>query len=250
MSLIDTVVMRGLSTQGALSQEDKALLLGLELSPRYMSASEVLWQESEDADLFCVVKEGWAYSYRNLKNGSKQILKFYLPDDIIGIRDFGFTRRLASAAMINKGVICPFSYQQLFELFGRSSLAAGIVATATRQQAQLSERLIYLGKYSAHEQLAHFLYEIYLRLKRIKAVRDNSFFMPLTQELISDALGMSPVHVSRTFSMLRDEGLVIRNRQHVKLPDPEALARLVELNDSYIDEFLSPSFSELLKASP
>ncbi|KIN14793.1 Crp/Fnr family transcriptional regulator [Halomonas sp. KHS3] len=250
MSLIDTVVMRGLSTQGALSQEDKALLLGLELSPRYMSASEVLWQESEDADLFCVVKEGWAYSYRNLKNGSKQILKFYLPDDIIGIRDFGFTRRLASAAMINKGVICPFSYQQLFELFGRSSLAAGIVATATRQQAQLSERLIYLGKYSAHEQLAHFLYEIYLRLKRIKAVRDNSFFMPLTQELISDALGMSPVHVSRTFSMLRDEGLVIRNRQHVKLPDPEALARLVEFNDSYIDEFLSPSFSELLKASP
>jgi len=124
------------------------------------------------------------------------------------------------------------------------------VATATRQQAQLSERLIYLGKYSAHEQLAHFLYEIYLRLKRIKAVRDNSFFMPLTQELISDALGMSPVHVSRTFSMLRDEGLVIRNRQHVKLPDPEALARLVEFNDSYIDEFLSPSFSELLKASP
>ncbi|TVU89055.1 Crp/Fnr family transcriptional regulator [Vreelandella titanicae] len=250
MSLIDTVVMRGLSTQGALSQEDKALLLGLELSPRYMSASEVLWQESEDADLFCVVKEGWAYSYRNLKNGSKQILKFYLPGDIIGIRDFGFTRRLASAAMINKGVICPFSYKQLFELFGRSSLAAGIVATATRQQAQLSERLIYLGKYSAHEQLAHFLYEIYLRLKRIKAVRDNSFFMPLTQELISDALGMSPVHVSRTFSMLRDEGLVIRNRQHVKLPDPEALARLVEFNDSYIDEFLPPSFSELLKASP
>ncbi|WP_088701677.1 Crp/Fnr family transcriptional regulator [Halomonas campaniensis] len=250
MSLIDTEVMRGLSTQGALSQEDKALLLGLELSPRYMSASEVLWQESEDADLFCVVKEGWAYSYRNLKNGSKQILKFYLPGDIIGIRDFGFTRRLASAAMINKGVICPFSYQQLFELFGRSSLAAGIVATATRQQAQLSERLIYLGKYAAHEQLAHFLYEIYLRLKRINAVRDNSFFMPLTQELISDALGMSPVHVSRTFSMLREEGLVIRNRQHVKLPDPEALARLVEFNDSYIDEFLPPSFSELLKASP
>tara|TARA_R110001583_G_C5599833_1_gene404436 strand:+ start:731 stop:1330 length:600 start_codon:yes stop_codon:yes gene_type:complete len=199
VSLIDTEVMRGLSTQGALSPEDKALLLGLELSPRYMSASEVLWQESEDADLFCVVKEGWAYSYRNLKNGSKQVLKFYLPGDIIGIRDFGFTRRLASAAMINKGVICPFSYQQLFELFGRSSLAAGIVATATRQQAQLSERLIYLGKYSAHEQLAHFLYEIYLRLKRIKAVKDNSFFMPLTQELISDALGMSPVHVSRTF---------------------------------------------------
>ena len=250
MALLDTVVMRGLSIQGVLSPEDKTLLLGLELSPRHMSASEVLWQQSEHANQFCVVKEGWAYSYRNLKNGSKQILKFYLPGDIIGMRDFGFTRRLASAAMINKGVIYPFSYQQLFELFGRPNLAAGIMATAVRQQALLSERLIYLGQYAAHEQLAHFLYEIYLRLKRIEAVKDNSFLMPLSQELISEALGMSSVHVSRTFSMLHEEGLVIRDRQYVTLPDPEALARLVEFNDSYIDEFLPPTFSELLRTSP
>ncbi|GEN29648.1 Crp/Fnr family transcriptional regulator [Halovibrio variabilis] len=250
MALLDTVVMRGLTVQGVLSPEDRALLLGLELNPRHISANEELWQERADADMFCVVKEGWAYSYRNLRNGSKQILKFYLPGDIIGMRDFGFTRRLSSAAMINQGVIYPFSYQQLFELFGRSSLAVGIMATAMRQQALLSERLIYLGQYAAHERLAHFLYEIYLRLKRIEAVEDNSFLMPLTQQLISDALGMSPVHVSRTFSMLREEGLVIRDRQHVKLPDPEALARLVEFNDSYIDELLPLTFAELLRASP
>lgn len=250
MALLDTVVMRGLSSQGALSPEDKALLLGLELSPRHMSANEVLWLESADADLFCVVKEGWACSYRNLKNGSKQILKFYLPGDIIGIRDFGFPRRLASAVMITNGVIYPFSYQQLFELFGRSNLAVGIMATAVRQQALLSERLIYLAQYDAYERLAHFLYEIYLRLNRIEAVEDNSFFMPLTQQLISDALGMTPVHVSRTFSMLREKGLVIRDRHYVKLLDPEALARLVEFNDSYIDEFLPPTFSELLGGRP
>jgi len=250
VALLDTVVMRGLSIQGALSPEDKALLLGLELSPRRMSANEVLWQERADADLFCVVKEGWAYSYRSLKNGSKQNLKFYLPGDIIGMRDFGFARRLSSAAMISKGVVYPFSYQQLFELFGRSNLAVGIMATAIRQQAILSERLIYLGQYAAHEQLAHFLYEFYLRLKRIGAVESNTFLMPLTQQLISDALGMSPVHVSRTFSMLRDKGLVIRDRQQVTLPDPEALASLVGFNDSYIDELLPPMFTEFLRNSP
>lgn len=124
------------------------------------------------------------------------------------------------------------------------------ISSAFAILASPADWLIYLGKYAAHEQLAHFLYKIYLRLKRINAVEDNSFFMPLTQELISDALGMSPVHVSRTFSMLREEGLVIRKRQHVTLPDPEALARLVEFNDSYIDEFLPPTFSELLRATP
>ncbi|MGR2740724.1 Crp/Fnr family transcriptional regulator [Billgrantia sp. Q4P2] len=243
MTLLDSVVMQGLGRHGALTAEDKALLLGLELNPRRVSAGEVLWQESADVDLFCVIQEGWAYSYRNLGNGSMQILKVYLPGDIIGMRDFGFARRLAGVAMINDGVISPFAYQQLFELFGRSpALAAGIIAMAVRQQAILTERLVYLGRYAAHERLAHFLYELYLRLKRIGAVKDNGFFMPLSQEQIGDALGLSAVHVSRTFSMLRDEGLIVRDRQHVVLPDPEALARLVEFNDTYIDESLPPAF--------
>ena len=250
MAFLGTVVMQDLNVHGALTPEDKTLLLGLELKPRYMSASEVLWEESEEANLFCLIKEGWAYSYRDLKNGSKQILKFYLPGDIVGMRDFGFSRRLASAAMINKGVICPFSHQQLFELFGSPALAIGIMATAVRQQALLSERLIYLSRYAAHEQLAHFLYEIYLRLKRIGAVEDNGFLMPLSQEQIGNALGMSSVHVSRTFSMLREEGLVFRDRQHVRLPDPEALAQLIEFNDNYIDEILPPSLFEFLKVNP
>lgn len=243
MTLLDSVVMQGLGRHGALTAEDKALLLGLELNSRRVSAGEVLWQESADVDLFCVVKEGWAYSYRNLGNGSMQILKVYLPGDIIGMRDFGFSRRLAGVAMINEGAVCPFTHQQLFELFGRSpALAAGIIAVAVRQQAILTERLVYLGRYAAHERLAHFLYELYLRLKRIGAVEDNGFFMPLSQEQIGDALGLSAVHVSRTFSMLRDEGLIVRDRHQVTLPDPEALARLVEFNDTYIDETLPPAF--------
>ncbi|WP_254914257.1 Crp/Fnr family transcriptional regulator [Billgrantia desiderata] len=243
MTLLDSIVMQGLGRHGALTAEDKTLLLDLELNPRRAAAGEVLWQESADVDLFCVVKEGWAYSYRNLGNGSMQILKVYLPGDIIGMRDFGFARRLAGVAMINDGVISPFTHQQLFELIGRSpALAAGIIATVVRQQAMLTERLVYLGRYAAHERLAHFLYELYLRLKRIGAVTDNGFVMPLSQEQVGDALGLSAVHVSRTFSMLRDEGLVVRDRQHVVLPDPQALARLVEFNDTYIDETLSSAF--------
>ncbi|MCE8036507.1 Crp/Fnr family transcriptional regulator [Halomonas sp. MCCC 1A11062] len=243
MTLLDSIVIQGLGRHGALTAEEKTLLLDLELNPRRAAAGEVLWQESADVDLFCVVKEGWAYSYRNLGNGSMQILKVYLPGDIIGMRDFGFARRLAGVAMINDGVISPFTHQQLFELIGRSpALAASIIATVVRQQAMLTERLVYLGRYAAHERLAHFLYELYLRLKRIGAVTDNGFVMPLSQEQVGDALGLSAVHVSRTFSMLRDEGLVVRDRQHVVLPDPQALARLVEFNDTYIDETLSPAF--------
>lgn len=247
MTLLDTVVFQTLIRQGALTAEDKALLLGLELNTKRVPSGEVLWHERADVDSFCVVKEGWAYSYRNLDNGSMQILKLYLPGDIIGLRDFGFPRRLAGVAMIDDGVISPFTHRQLFELLGRSpALAAGLMATGARQQAMLSERLVYMGRCDAHERLAHFLYELYLRLKRIGAVSDGSFTLPLSQEQIGDALGLSAVHVSRTFTMLRDEGLVERERQHVQLLDPTALAQRIDFNDAYLDEDLPQAFQSLV----
>ena len=55
--------MRGLSSQGALSNEDKAFLLELELSPRHMSASEVLWLENtSDVRIGCRANVGAALS--------------------------------------------------------------------------------------------------------------------------------------------------------------------------------------------
>ena len=36
----------------------------------------------------------------------------------------------------------------------------------------------------------------------------NSFDLPITQETLSDAVGMTPVHVNRTLMLLRDTGAV------------------------------------------
>lgn len=244
--LLNTMPIKELIGRGALSEQAQALLLGLELHPRRISAGEVLWQERSDVDMFGVLKEGWAYSFRHLGNGSMQILKLYLPGDLLGMRDFGFSKRLAGVAMINDGIVCPFSHHQLFELFGHSAaLSASFVTIAVRQQAMLTERLVYLGRHTAQQRLAHFLYELYLRLERIGCVQEDSFIMPLSQEQLGDALGLSAVHVSRTFAMLREEGLVLRDRHQVWLPDRQALADLAEFNHTYLDEDTPSGFLEL-----
>ncbi|MCE9664891.1 Crp/Fnr family transcriptional regulator [Halomonas sp. M5N1S17] len=243
MTLLNSVVIQQLKRHGALSEADEALLIELEHSSRRVVAGEILWQEGSDVALFCVLKEGWAYSFRYLDNGSMQILKVYLPGDIIGMRDFGFSKRLAGVAMINAGVVCPFSPQHLSQLIRASpTLATGVVAIAVRQQAMLTERLVYIGRHTAQQRLGHFLYEIYLRLRRIGAVEEGRFQLPLSQEQLGDVLGLSAVHVSRTFSMLREEGLVLKERQEVFFPDPEALAKMAEFNATYLDESLPPAF--------
>ncbi|WP_104204870.1 Crp/Fnr family transcriptional regulator [Billgrantia saliphila] len=246
MTLLKNPVFQQLRKSGALSAEEEKRLLELEEKPRRVDACETLWHENDRVDAFCVLKQGWAYSFRTLDSGAKQILKLYLPGDIIGMRDFGFSRRLAGVEMIDEGVVCPFSHQQFFEVVDYSAtLASGIVAIAVRQQAMLTERLVYVGRHTAQQRLAHFLYELYLRLSRIDAVKDNTFSLPLSQEQMGDALGLSSVHVSRTFTMLRDEGLVLRDRQRVQLPDPAALACMAEFSDAYLDESIPSPFLDL-----
>ncbi|EWG99470.1 Crp/Fnr family transcriptional regulator [Halomonas sp. BC04] len=218
----------------------------LEHTPRRMAAGEVLWQENAEVDLFCVLKAGWAYSFRYLDNGTMQILSVYLPGDILGLRDFGFSRRRTGVAMVNEGLVSCFSHQHLFQLIRSSpALAAGLIAIVVRKQAMLTERLVYIGRHTAQQRLAHFLYEIYLRLRSIGAVEEGNFQLPLSQEQLGDVLGLSAVHVSRTFSLLREEGLVLKERQDVYFPDPQALAQMAEFNASYLDEPVPDAFQVL-----
>ena len=72
----------------------------------------------------------------------------------------------------------------------------------------------------------------------------GQFRLPLSQEQLADILGLSPVHVSRTFSALSEDGLVFRDRHHVSIPNLEALATEGEFDDCYLTDNVRPLFDE------
>ena len=85
---------------------------------------------------------------------------------------------------------------------------------------------------------------MYLRLLQTGATDDGHFCLPLSQEQIADALGLSTVHVSRTFSAFREAGLVLRERHKVTLLDPDALARVAQFDSRYLHDSVRPLFSD------
>ncbi|GHC22492.1 Crp/Fnr family transcriptional regulator [Aidingimonas halophila] len=64
---------------------------------------------------------------------------------------------------------------------------------------------------------------------------NGRFRLPLSQEQLADALGLSAVHISRTFSILHDEGLVNRERHQVELFDLDALADVATFDACYLN---------------
>ena len=85
-----------------------------------------------------------------------------------------------------------------------------------------------LARQSAYERLGLLFLDLHYRLNMVGLADPTSFPMPLTQQVLSDALGLSIVHVNRTLKQLRTDGLVERAHKRVILPDPEALARAVD----------------------
>ena len=100
-----------------------------------------------------------------------------------------------------------------------------------------AEHLIDVGRRSALERIAHFLLELLTRLQVIGLADERSYQMPLTQELVGDALGLSVPHVSRTLKQLRAEDLVAIKGQRVIIKDVEALGRLADFQRTYLSRF-------------
>lgn len=229
-------IIRHFQSYGDLGPEDRKLLLSLEEGPREWSKNTILWRLGDPSEHFYTLSKGWACSFRELEDGSRQVLDVYVPGDIVGLREFAFRKRITSVIMLDDGELCAFPKSHLAKVFSSSLTISSILFMITaREQAMLLERLVNLGRRSAREKLAHFLAEISHRLQRTNAQVENHMALPLNQILLADALGLSSVHVSRTFQELRREGLLRTGNSHLELLDIKGLEAIAGFDEFYLD---------------
>lgn len=176
---------------------------------------------------FCFVEEGFAARYKLLHNGKRQIVSFILPGDVVGLSgSFLKTARYSVVAVTDmKMQVCPVSaYVQL--CYKRPQFGLALSWLAVEEAMIYAEHIIDTGRRTPIERLAHFLLEIHSRLAAVGCASETDFVAPLSQEIMSDALGLSVPHLNRTLAKLRSQGLVAVNGHHVKLLDREALEQL------------------------
>jgi CRP-like cAMP-binding protein len=65
-----------------------------------------------------------------------------------------------------------------------------------------------LGQRSAEERIAYLFLHLMQRIAARSVIRDQRYRLPLRQQHIADAVGLTSVHVSRVIGLFRDQGLV------------------------------------------
>lgn len=231
----DSCIIRHFQSYEDIDKENQQLLRSLEEGPQRWPKHSVLWQQGDKSDSFYTLTKGWACSFRDMEDGTRQVLDVFVPGDIIGLREFGFQTRITSVIMLTDGVLCSFPRHHLDSVFARSLVLCNLMfMIISRDQAILLERLVNLGRRSAREKLAHFLVELSYRLQRTNVDVENCLSLPLSQNILADALGLTVVHVNRTLQDFRQEGLVSTGNSHLELQDIRGLEEIAGFDAFYL----------------
>jgi CRP-like cAMP-binding protein len=233
-----SALTRKLAARTSLSPADLEFLDALYDETRLVGANRDIITEGYKYDALAVLRHGMALRYRVLRDGRRQILNIVLPGDFIGFPACFFDTALYSITALSDAVVSSIRFPRLFQLFGEHPrIGAAIFWLFSCEAAMYAERVIGIGQRSAVERLAHLLLELLTRLQIIGLADENSFHMPLTQEQIGDMLGLTGVHISRTFRQLRNDGLVVIAGQVLKIKDLRALAALADFERTYLSHF-------------
>ena len=181
--------------------------------------------------------DGWLFRYKILHNGDRQITDFILPNQIFGLQACMFKTALYSVATITDVSLSSIPLDAIDNLFERiPALAKALFWSSLCDSAILAEHLIDTSRRSAYERVSHLILELFVRLKAADLTDDMSFNMPLTQELIGSALGLTTVHVNRTLRSLREDKLILMDGKRVTILDFEALSLVSDFDNSYLGE--------------
>jgi CRP-like cAMP-binding protein len=188
-------------------------------------------------DFFYANHDGWLFRYKILHKGGRQIVDFVLPGDIFALQACLFKSSLYSIATVTPSVLSIIPFDKVDEVFRYNhKLSKLIFWSSACEAARFAEHLTDAGRRSAYERVSHLLLELFFRLKAVGLTDGMSFHMPLTQELIGDALGLTTIHVNRTLRLLRDDHLIDIVGKRVTISDFEALSLLSDFETSYLGE--------------
>ena len=223
-----------------LSPAERAALETLEQRERPLKRGAVLLRERDRTGELYIVRQGMLMSYVLLQDGSRQILRFHFPGDMLAGAALIYRRSPEHIAALSDSVVASFDRQALAALLAaHPRLAALLMALGQIERAALTDRLAALGRTSARARVAALLLEIRNRLRTTDPSIGASFPLRLTQEEIGDATGLTAVHVNRMLRQLDREGLIDRSNARIAFVDEAAITRAANYVDRLEDLDLS-----------
>jgi CRP-like cAMP-binding protein len=237
---IVATLLRRLNAVTGLNEADIAAIRALPIIVRPWEAGRAIVSDGDRPTECCLVIEGFCVRSKTTVNGQRQILSIHIPGDIPDLQSLYLHRMdhdLISLVPSKLGFISHAALRAMTR--GNPNITEVLWRDSLIDAAMFREWIVNVGQRPAASRLAHIVVELRKRLAITGYPESSELDMPLTQEQIGEALGITPVHVNRIIKQLRDENTLYINRGRVRVLNETRLAELAQFDDRYLHQ--SPS---------
>lgn len=204
-------------------------------SPATVGARRDLIREGDQPGSVFVILEGWAFRYKVLPSGSRQVMAFLMPGDACDLH-IGLLAEMDHSMQTATNVeVARISRKVMDELMATyPAIARAMYIAQLVDEGTLRAWIVSLGRRNSAERAAHLLLELYTRAVRAGVASHDEMELPLSQAVLADALGMTPVHINRTLQEIRRSGAIVLRRGVLRIQDPVALTKLSGFDENYL----------------
>ena len=224
-----------LARRAPLDAADREALLSLPHNVRTLEPASYTVREGDPPRQCAVLLSGFAFRQKITGLGGRQILSLHIPGDMLDLQHLFLsvsdhnvqTLTRAEVAFIPRGALQDLA-------LSRPAVSHAFFVDTLVDASIFREWVVNVGRRDARGRIAHILCEFALRLETAGLAEQYRYDLPMTQEQLADALGLTPVHVNRTLRMLDSEGLIERNRRTVRIRDWQRMRAVADFNERYL----------------
>lgn len=224
--------LRGLPIFRDFTPEELKFVSSFKTGELVAEPGATILSEGSHSALMFTVLSGWAFRFKTLQDGRRQILNYLLPGDLVGLQGSVMGEMEHSVEAISPLVLCVFQRDRLDELYRNyPGLSFDVTWLAAREERMLDEHLLSLGRRSAVERAAYLLAFLASRALAVGLGTNGPVVVPLTQQHVADTLGLSIVHTNKTLRRLSNMGLIRWMDRSCEILDLEGLRQTAEWDE-------------------
>lgn len=224
-----------LQRYGVLETADVLALTSVTQKPRTIAARKDLIREGDRPGPVFVILDGWACRYKVLPSGTRQILAYLMPGDSCDLHIGLLAEMDHSIQTITPALVSTVERREMDDLMERHPrIAKAMYIAQLVDEGTMRAWITSMGRRSSIERVAHLMCELYVRARNTGVTSDEDFNLPLSQTLMADSLGMTPVHLNRVLKELRKTGAMTLQRGSLKITDPQTLIQVAGFDENYL----------------
>ncbi|MFN4041895.1 MAG: Crp/Fnr family transcriptional regulator [Brevundimonas sp.] len=218
-----------------LARDEIAALTSTIGPGRDYPAKQDLIREGDRPGPVFIVLDGWACRYKILPNGSRQVLAYMMPGDSCDLHAGLLAEMDHSIQTVTRARIAVVERAEMDALMDHHrGIAKAMYLSQLISEGTLRAWITSMGRRTSIERVAHLMCELYLRARNIGLTTESRLSLPLSQLMLADSLGMTPVHLNRIMKELRLSGAMTLQRGNLMIEDPVRLIQIAGFDENYL----------------